>query len=92
MESSKIRSILITDPYWYLSLVAVSPLYQGKGFASKLIKPILEKASQEKVDVYLETQNVNNVAIYEKYGFKLIHSEKICNSEVNHYCMIKCTK
>jgi hypothetical protein len=85
--STRVRNRLIEEPYWYLDVVIVSPEFQGKGFASKLIKPFLEEASSNGSKVYLETQNKNNVPIYEKYGFRLI--KVLSMNSISQYCMIK---
>lgn len=87
--SIKIKESLIKDPYWYLELIAVHPKYQGKGIAGKMIKPTLELATNNNGSVYLETHNFNNISIYEKYGFKLILTEQIPGTVVNHYCMLR---
>jgi len=59
-------------PHYYLSSIGVKPEYQGKGVASKLIKPILLKADQESRSVYLETLTPENVPIYQHFGFKTV--------------------
>ena len=87
--SEKLRKSIIKDPYWYLNMVVVDPFYQGKGYASRLIRPTLMEAEREKESVYLETHNRNNIILYEQYGFKVIHSEKVDNTEIEHFCMIK---
>lgn len=87
--ATKIRDNLIKDPYWYLDVVIVSPEFQGKGFASKLIKPFLDESSANGNKVYLETQNEKNIPIYEKYGFKLNKSFLMGDSGITQYCMIK---
>lgn len=87
--STKIRNNINVNRYWYLDVVVVSPEYHGKGFASKMIKPFLENAKNLAEAVYLETQNINNVPIYEKYGFKLLVSQKFDKTGIIQYCMIK---
>jgi len=87
--STKIRNSLIIDKYWYLAVVTVSPEFQGKGFASKMIKPFLENATNMGEAVYLETQNIQNVPIYEKYGFNLIASKELGKTGITQYCMMK---
>jgi ribosomal protein S18 acetylase RimI-like enzyme len=81
------RDRIASQPYWYLNVIVVSPEYQGKGFASKLIKPVIEEAIKKKQMVYLETQNKNNIKLYEKYGFQVIEELVIPNTSVSHYCM-----
>jgi len=87
--STKIRNSLTIDRYWYLYVVVVSPEFQGKGFASKMIKPFLENATNLGEAVYLETQNIHNVPIYEKYGFNLIASKEFGKTGIKQYCMMK---
>lgn len=87
--SAKLKKEYINDPFWYLSVVIVDPNHQGKGFASKLIKPILTIATQNEHKVYLETQNTDNVPIYEKYGFKVVSMQKIPGTEIIHLIMIR---
>ena len=87
--STKIRNSINANRYWYLDVVVVSPEYQGKGFASQIIKPFLENTKYVGESVYLETQNINNVPIYEKYGFKLLKSQKFDKTGIIQYCMIK---
>lgn len=87
--SAKLKKESIEDPYWYLSVVIVDPEHQGKGFASKLIKPILAKADESHHKVYLETQNPNNVPIYEKYGFAIVSEHKVPGTEIFHYIMVR---
>lgn len=85
--ASKTRDGIATQPYWYINVVAVDPEHQGKGFASKLIKPIIMEALERKHMVYLETQNSNNIKIYEKYGFHLVEEAKMPGTNISHYCM-----
>lgn len=87
--ASRTRDELIEQPYWYLDVVIVDPEYQGKGFASLLIKPILLEAEKKHQAVYLETQNRNNIQIYERYGFLLIKEVKLPRTDIIQYCMKK---
>jgi len=63
------------EPHWYLAVLSVSPESQGKGHGSALIRPGLEKADEQGVGAYLETQRESNVGFYERFGFELV--EKI---------------
>lgn len=54
----------------YLYFVGVTPAEQGKGFASALIRPVLDLADSEHRPVVLETQKVPNVQIYQHLGFE----------------------
>ena len=58
------------EPHFQLRSVAVSPDSQGKGLASKLIKPFLAQADEQSMSVYTETTALSNVGFYEHYGFE----------------------
>lgn len=85
--ANKLKNEMVTAPYCYLDTVVVSPDHQGKGYASKMIKPLLMQALKKGEKVYLETHNIKNIPIYERYGFKLESSRKY-NDQITHYIMI----
>ena len=87
--SAKLKKESIEDPYWYLNVVIVDPEHQGKGFASKLIKPVLVKADENRQKVCLETQNENNLPIYEKYGFTTLSEHRVPGTEIRHFIMVR---
>ena len=55
----------------------MDPAQQGKGFASALLKPMLARLDEENMACYLETQNMKNVAMYQHFGFKLVHETRV---------------
>ena len=59
-------------PYIYVFVVGVAQEHQGKGFGKILINTVIDKAKQEKIPLYLETETEGNVKMYEHFGFKLI--------------------
>jgi hypothetical protein len=75
------------EKYWYLTLIGVDPLYQGKGFGSKLIRPMLKYIDSFKLPILLETHNEVNVKIYQKYGFEILNSTIIPNTNISHWLM-----
>lgn len=87
--SSRLKKKSIGDPFWYLNVIIVDPIYQGKGFASELIRPILAKADEHGHKVCLETQNANNIRIYEKYGFNIVAAQMIPGTKITHYILIR---
>jgi hypothetical protein len=60
------------EPHYYLDNLGVLPSEWGKGLASQLIRPFLDRAIDEKVAAYTETVTSKNVALYEHFGFKLM--------------------
>jgi len=60
-----------TDAYCHLFMVGVLPEARGKGLASELIDPMMEKMNTNSIPTYLETANPVNVEIYRKKGFSV---------------------
>ena len=79
-----------TDNYdWYLYNLSIKKDAQGKGIASKLIKPMLKFLDDEKMVAYLETNKESNVSLYNHYGFELKREEIIPKTTVTHYAMVR---
>ena len=79
-----------TDNYdWYLYNLSIKKDAQGKGIASKLMKPMLNFCDNEKMVAYLETNKESNVSLYKHYGFDLKKQEVIPKSPVTHYAMVR---
>ena len=79
-----------TDNYdWYLYNLSIKKEAQGKGMASKLMRPMLKFCDDEKMVAYLETNKGSNVSLYNHYGFKLKKEEVIPKTSVVHYAMVR---
>ena len=79
-----------TDNYdWYLYNLSIKKDAQGKGLASKLMRPMLQFCDDERMVAYLETNKDANVGLYEHYGFDLMKGELIPKSPVMHYAMVR---
>ena len=79
-----------TDHYdWYLFNLSVKKDAQGKGIASKLLRPMLQFCDDEKMVAYLETNKEGNVGLYKHYGFELKKKELIPKTDVWHYAMVR---
>ena len=82
-----------TDNYdWYLYNLSIKKDAQGKGIASKLMKPMLGFCDDEKMVAYLETNKESNVGLYKHYGFDLKKEELIPKTPVTHYAMVRYPK
>jgi len=86
---TRLHKLYLKKGYCYLDILVIDPSFQGMGVSSALIKPKLLDFSLNNKIVFLETQNKHNVVIYEHFGFKLIYQEKLSNSEITSYGMIK---
>ena len=79
-----------TDNYdWYLYNLSIKKNAQGKGIASKLMRPMLKFCDDENMVAYLETNKEKNVSLYNHYGFELKKEELIPKTTVTHYAMVR---
>ena len=79
-----------TDNYdWYLYNLSIKKDAQGKGIASKMMRPMLQFCDDEKMVAYLETNKESNVGLYRHYGFTLMKEELIPKTPVTHYAMVR---
>ena len=79
-----------TDNYdWYLFNLSIKKDAQGKGIASKLMRPMLEFCDNENMVCYLETNKESNVTLYQHYGFQLAEQKLVPKSNVIHYAMTR---
>jgi GNAT superfamily N-acetyltransferase len=61
-----------SEPHWYLPLMGVDPLQQGKGFGSALLQHTLIQCDRDRKLAYLESSNPRNIPLYERHGFELL--------------------
>jgi GNAT superfamily N-acetyltransferase len=66
-----------SEPHWYLPLMGVDPLKQGKGFGSVLMQHGLMRCDRDNKPAYLESSNLRNIALYERFGFELLTTIQI---------------
>lgn len=64
----------LREPHYYLQLLGVDPVHQGRGAGRALLQPILRKCDTQQTAAYLETANPNNVGYYETFGFQVVRS------------------
>lgn len=71
-----------------ISPVFVAPEHQGKGIATKLIKQGIADLTAKGYKLGLEAQDPDNVAFYEKLGFRTIKKDYWKREKItNHYMM-----
>jgi len=74
--------------------IAIHPQYRGKGYASSLIKHVLDYF-EEKRDVhefFLEVRegNMGAIRLYQRFGFEKIGKRKKYYSETNEDALVMC--
>ena len=76
-------------PHWELVGIGADPVFQGKGYASSLMRPWLDKMDVENTYCYLETHNRKNVPMYLHYGFEVVEEEIIPGTDINQWTMLR---
>lgn len=56
--------------HWYLSLLGTDPGCQGRGLASAVLRPVLERCDIDGVGAYLESSKQGNLRFYARHGFQ----------------------
>ncbi|MGB8858246.1 MAG: GNAT family N-acetyltransferase [Ilumatobacteraceae bacterium] len=59
----------IEYPHYYLEIIGTDPAHQGKGFGAALVQPMVDRADEEGVGMYLESSKESNIAFYGRFGF-----------------------
>jgi GNAT superfamily N-acetyltransferase len=60
------------NEHWHLALLGTDPPMQRKGVGAALMAEALERCDREGLPAYLETQKIDNVAYYRRFGFDVI--------------------
>ena len=58
------------EPHWYLPLIGVDPIAQGRGIGAALMKHALARIDADGACAYLESSNPRNISLYERFGFE----------------------
>jgi len=75
--------------HWFLQTVGVEPRSQGKGYASKLLRPMLTRIAEEGLPCYLETLDEHNVPLYEHLGFKVVDKATVPKTSLTNWAMLR---
>jgi ribosomal protein S18 acetylase RimI-like enzyme len=76
-------------PHWYLHLLGVDPVYQGRGYAGILLRAMFTRIDKERLPCYLEATTEKNVAIYQHHGFRVVEQGKVPGSGVTLWSMLR---
>ncbi|MBY8988143.1 MAG: GNAT family N-acetyltransferase [Candidatus Lokiarchaeota archaeon] len=68
-------------PHIYLYNLAIDPSHQGKGYASRLLKPMFTRLDEANLHCYLESHE-RNQSLYEHFGFDVV--ERISRPEYDY--------
>lgn len=69
-----------SEPHWYLPLIGVEPVRQGRGYGSALLCHALERIDREGQSAYLESSNPANLTLYQRHGFEVVGNIQVEDS------------
>ena len=55
--------------HWYLAVMGVAPVWQGRGLGTALMRPGLDEIDAASLPAYLESSTPRSRALYERHGF-----------------------
>jgi GNAT superfamily N-acetyltransferase len=76
---------LISLPCWYLAVLGVDPVHQGKGIGSALVRAFLARADTDGIPSCLWTTTQANVGFYESFGYKVAAEDVVPDSELRYW-------
>lgn len=60
------------EPHWYLPIIGVDPVWQGRGLGASLLQYTLTRCDWDQVPAYLESSSPRNIPLYERHGFEVV--------------------
>ena len=87
IDSTHLR--LAPFQHWFLQIIGVDPAHQGKGYAGKLLNPMLARIDNEGLPCYLETHDQKDVSLYEHFGFKVIEESTVTGTSLTNWSMLR---
>ena len=79
-----VRQHAMPEPHWFLALLGVDPRAQGRGIGNVLIQVGHDAADRAGLPCFLETFTAQNVAYYERRGYRLRYSTMIADGVPLH--------
>ena len=76
-----------SGPHFYLDNLGVLAAARGSGLSSKLIRPFLQMADEQKVCAYTDTVTKTNVPFYEHFGFQLVEEVFVKSTGITVYAL-----
>ncbi|MHA1492012.1 MAG: GNAT family N-acetyltransferase [Promethearchaeota archaeon] len=87
-KAMNMKNELEFTPFLSIINLGVYSNYQQKGYGMELCAPIIQFCKEEKINIYLETHNKNNILFYEKVGFEVIDEMDIPNTTVTQWGLL----
>jgi ribosomal protein S18 acetylase RimI-like enzyme len=68
------------ERHYYLPMIGIAPEWQGCGFGSALLRPMLERCDREAIGAYLEASSARSRALYERHDFEVVEELRVKDS------------
>jgi len=75
--------------YWFLSVLAVDPLLQGKGHADRLLQSMHARLDTQGLACYVETKEERLLPFYERFGYETIDSSVVPGSDLRVWVLVR---
>jgi GNAT superfamily N-acetyltransferase len=72
-----LESLHCAAPHWYLAILGTAPAAQGRGLASSLLAPIVDRCDAAGVPAHLETATESNLPFYAARGFAVVGEARV---------------
>jgi ribosomal protein S18 acetylase RimI-like enzyme len=76
-------------PHYYVVSIGVDPASQGHGHGGVLLRAVHERSEVDprSAGVALDTQNPRNVALYERFGYRVTREDDV--GPLHSWCMFR---
>jgi ribosomal protein S18 acetylase RimI-like enzyme len=62
----------VSEPHWYLDVIAVDPAQQGRGIGGTLLRAVSARADADGMPVVLLTYQPANLPLYQVHGYAVV--------------------
>jgi ribosomal protein S18 acetylase RimI-like enzyme len=59
----------VSEPHWYLDVVAVDPVFQGRGVGGALLRAAHARSDADEAPIVLLTFQPRNIGLYQRHGY-----------------------
>ncbi|MEF9934186.1 hypothetical protein [Clostridium sp.] len=78
-----------TNGYYHVLTLAVRGDLKGTGAFRRLITPLIEECNEKNICIVLETNNKDNIPIYDHFDFKIFETLESDDIDLVQYSMIR---
>jgi ribosomal protein S18 acetylase RimI-like enzyme len=86
-ETEVLHARYAHEPHFYLDNLAVAPPARGQGLSSRVIRPFLQQADEQRVIAYTDTLTPANVPLYEHFGFQCVQASAVAGTGLTIFAL-----